>query len=124
MAGISTSYNLSARFKKHYCHVCNTRLQVNRASTVVNSESDESKDFDFSFGGGYAKMIGDVRFSKDVFFCETCNKDISIKEHRAYEMEKKGIRQIPKSKIRKTIESLIFPIGFVLLTIIWMYFFG
>ena len=33
-------------FKKHYCPNCNSRLEVKKASKIVNSKSIEAKNYD------------------------------------------------------------------------------
>lgn len=38
--------------KKHYCPVCGEELQKIKVSKIVNSKSEEAKDYDFSSPGG------------------------------------------------------------------------
>ena len=83
--GYSNSHSISARKGKHYCHVCNELLKISRKEKVVNSESEEAKDFDFYIGEGYT--MGNVKFSWDVYYCEKCDSEISIDNQRRYECE-------------------------------------
>lgn len=70
--------------KKHNCPNCGQQLTVKRVSRVINSESEEAKEFDFSFAGdGF--LGGDVEFSFEVFQCDACGKEYSIKELKAIE---------------------------------------
>ena len=39
--------------KKHYCPYCNERLEKTKTETVVNSKSEEAKNYDFSNGDGF-----------------------------------------------------------------------
>ena len=64
-------------FKKHYCPVCNEELKKVKVSRIVNSKSEEAKDFDFSSSGeGY--MIGNVKFIWTEFTCAKCRQNYSI----------------------------------------------
>ena len=73
------------RFKKHHCPVCNGLLTVTKVSKVVNSSSEEAKDYDFSSAD--TPMIGNIRFIRTAFHCHACDKVFSIWEIR--EIEKK-----------------------------------
>lgn len=64
--------------KKHYCPYCNERLEKNKTETIVNSESDEAKNCDFSNGDGF--MVGNIKFIRTIFRCNKCNKNYTIKE--------------------------------------------
>ena len=87
--GFSTSYSISGRIGKHYCQVCNELLVVKRREKIVNSESEEAKDFDFSFDGG--RKIGNIKFSWDVYYCAKCDSEISIKDQRKYERDQRKV---------------------------------
>ena len=72
--------------KKHYCKYCNGELIAKRIKKTVNSNSPEAKDFDFSASGdGF--LFGDVVFSFNVFYCQACDIELSIKEVSKYEHE-------------------------------------
>lgn len=70
-------------FKKHYCPECGTKLLRVKKSKIVNSNSPEAKDFDFTCGDSF--MVGDVEFIWNEFKCPTCNKHISVDEMRRIE---------------------------------------
>ena len=75
-------------FKKHHCPVCNGELKKIQVSKIVNSQSEEAKDFDFSSSGeGY--MIGNVKFIWTEFTCGSCNRNYSVNE--IYNYEKTGV---------------------------------
>ncbi len=75
--------------KKHDCPACGQQLTVKRVNRVINSKSEEAKDFDFAFSGdGF--LSGDVEFSFEVFFCDACDKEYSIKEMKAIERGQSG----------------------------------
>ena len=85
--GYSASYSISGRIGKHYCHTCNELLKIIRVEKVVNSESEEAKDFDFSFDEG--RKIGNVKFSRDIYYCAKCDSEISIRDQRQYERDRR-----------------------------------
>jgi len=69
---------LLAKFKKHYCPQCKAEFERVKTSRVVDSRSEEAKDYDFSCGDGY--MSGCVRFIQTEYKCHSCNKIYSLKE--------------------------------------------
>ena len=74
--------------KKHHCPVCNGELKKIKVSQIVNSQSEEAKDFDFSSSGdGYT--IGNVKFIWTEFACAGCNRNYSVNE--IYDYEKTGV---------------------------------
>lgn len=70
-------------FKKHYCPICNEKLEVKKISRVVNSKSSEAKNYDFSLGDSF--LVGDVEFIFYVFSCPKCNKQYSVQEMKRNE---------------------------------------
>ncbi len=46
--------------KKHDCPICGRLLRKVKISKVVNSNSEEAKDFDFSNGDTY--LTGNIKF--------------------------------------------------------------
>lgn len=77
--------------KKHFCPFCQCKLDVRRIRRLINSKSNEAKDYDFSFSGGdVGFMFGDVEFSLEVFYCPTCEKEFSIKEMKRIERENRN----------------------------------
>ena len=65
------------RFKKHHCPACNALLTTIKVSKVVNSKSEEAKNFDFSSGDTY--MVGNIKFIWTEFQCNVCNKYPPVK---------------------------------------------
>lgn len=63
-------------FKKHYCPNCKIKLRRIKVSKIVNSKSEEAKNFDFEFGNSF--MIGNVKFVWIEFQCPMCMRRISI----------------------------------------------
>ena len=66
--------------KKHYCPCCNVRLEKTKTKTVVNSESEEAKNYDFSNGDGF--LVGNIKFIRTVFRCNKFDKTFTIKEFK------------------------------------------
>ena len=79
---------LFVKWGKHFCPVCGEDLQKIKISKIVNSQSEEAKDYDFSSAGnGY--MIGNVKFIWTEFACAHCNRNYSVNE--IYDYEKTGV---------------------------------
>lgn len=70
-------------FKKHYCPVCGTKLSGIKTSKIVDSNSPEAKNYDFTLGDSF--MTGDVEFIWKEFYCPSCGKKIFVSEMRNYE---------------------------------------
>ena len=64
--------------KKHYCPYCNEKLEKTKTETIVNSKSEEAKNYDFSNGDGF--LVGNIKFIRTVFRCNKCDKTYTIKE--------------------------------------------
>ena len=75
------------RFKKHYCPTCLNLLTTTNVSKIVNSNSEEAKDYDFSSGDTY--MIGNIKFIWTEFLCTSCGKTYSLQEIRENEKKTK-----------------------------------
>ena len=79
---------LHMKWRKHFCPLCGEELQKIKISKIVNSQSEEAKDYDFSSSGdGY--MIGNVKFIWTEFACGNCNRNYSVNE--IYDYEKTGV---------------------------------
>ena len=65
-------------YEKHYCPYCNERLEKTKTETIVNSKSEEAKNYDFSNGDGF--LVGNIKFIRTVFRCNKCDKTYTIKE--------------------------------------------
>jgi RNase P subunit RPR2 len=76
--GYSKSYSISARIGKHFCPNCNELLRIIKKEEIINSESEEAKNYDFSFDEG--RKIGNIKFIYDVFYCEKCDLVLSVKD--------------------------------------------
>ncbi len=61
--------------KKHYCQKCNAKLNVVKDSKIVNSNSPEAQNYDFSLGDTY--LVGDVKFVFKVLECPDCKTRFS-----------------------------------------------
>jgi len=77
---------LFVKWRKHFCPLCDGELQKVKISKIVNSQSDEAKDYDFSSPGGDGYMIGNVKFIWTEFYCGKCNKNFSV--NTIYQTEK------------------------------------
>lgn len=64
--------------KKHFCPYCNEQLEKIKPETVVNSKSEEAKNYDFSSVDGF--LVGNIKFIRTAFRCNKCDKIYTIKE--------------------------------------------
>lgn len=65
--------------KKHYCPKCGTKLLRKKVSEIINSESQEAQNYDFSLSEGYL-IKGNVKFTHIEFYCNQCDKYYTVKE--------------------------------------------
>lgn len=65
-------------FKKHYCPCCGKKLVRQKVSEVINSDSEEAKNYDFEVADITVK--GNMKFTHIAFHCTSCQMDYSIKE--------------------------------------------
>ncbi len=64
--------------REHNCPLCGGKLRKEKASRVVNSKSEEAKDFDFAICDTHA--IGNVRFIWTEFRCDACQRSFRVNE--------------------------------------------
>lgn len=69
--------------KKHKCPYCGVTLKTQKVSKIVNSNSEEAKNFDFQSFDTF--MIGNVKFIWTEFLCPNCNRHFSIDEMKKIE---------------------------------------
>ncbi len=65
--------------KKHYCSACGSKLMRKKISKIINSQSPEAENYDFSDVDGYC-IKGNIKFTHIEFYCNQCNKHYTIKE--------------------------------------------
>ena len=75
------------RCKKHYCPVCNSELTITEVSKVVNSKSEEAKNYDFS--NVDTSLVGNVKFIYPELLCTECGRQYSVEEIKTYENKNK-----------------------------------
>ncbi len=77
---IVTRYNCSYFFlkKKHYCFNCDNILIKKKHEVIVNSQSEEAKNYDFFSVDTY--MHGNVKFRTFYFQCSKCGTIYQIDE--------------------------------------------
>lgn len=66
------------RLKKYCCPDCKNQLKAIKVSKVVNSKSEEARNFDFSSADTY--LTGNIKFVWTEFKCSACKKIYSISE--------------------------------------------
>ena len=87
--GISYEYCCSWFYlrKKHLCPNCITALGLKKREVIVNSESEEAKNYDFSCVDTYLR--GNIKFVTFYFECPSCQTAYEIKELKKLEKARK-----------------------------------
>ena len=65
-------------FKKHKCVDCKVKLKRKKVSKIINSESEEAKNYSFRLYRYTLK--GDVKFSWYEFECPICKKSFTLEK--------------------------------------------
>lgn len=90
------------KWGNHCCPICGEELKKIKVSKIVNSESEEAKDWDFSSGDVY--MYGDVKFIWTEFSCEKCDKIFSVDDVYRAEKDLKGLNAVQQRKLKENRE--------------------
>ena len=69
---------LYAVLKKHFCPICGSKLKFSYMSKIVNSDSPQSAEYDFSLADNY--LVGEIEFRKRCFYCPKCDLKISFND--------------------------------------------
>ena len=124
--GTVREYSFSARIGKHYCPYCNNLLQAKTKKRKIYYDSEEAKYYPTL--GGLLRGYTEVKW--DVFYCEKCDKDISIGDVFAYRraLEKAGgdidfntflkWKDIPGNRINKVLGILLICLAFTAIILI------
>ena len=85
MKGKIIQYNCSFYFlnKKHPCPECAHVLTKTKRSSVVNSFSEEAKNYDFVVNDTF--LVGDVEFVTYFFQCSNCGESYEIDDLKKIE---------------------------------------
>lgn len=90
--------------KKHYCEKCNAILAVKKKEKIVNSFSEEAKNYDFSSLDTY--LVGNIKFVTYYFECTGCKAVYENVELILLEREKRKEKiEAFKAKIQKRIRK-------------------
>lgn len=73
--------------KDHFCPNCNQLLEVAYIEKVVNSNSLEAHNYDFSMPYRGGAFIGNVLFRIRCFYCTSCEKAYRVKQIKEIEKE-------------------------------------
>ena len=76
-------------FKKHFCPTCKVRLERIKVSKIVNSQSPEAKNDDFTSAEGF--YVGDVKFIWKEFMCPSCGEHFTVNQVKCIEKEQKKL---------------------------------
>jgi DNA-directed RNA polymerase subunit M/transcription elongation factor TFIIS len=87
-----------AIFTNQFCPCCQALLEPRQIVKVVNSESPEAKDFDFSCLDG-GRFRGDVEFTFWVYYCKNCDREYTEKERVNYYKSLSAKKKVYKAGI-------------------------
>ena len=65
-------------FKQHKCVDCKVKLKRKKVSKIINSESEEAKNY--SFRVLHHSLKGNVKFSWYEFECPICKKSFTVEQ--------------------------------------------
>ena len=93
--GTITHYDCKESYlnKRHWCYDCGNVLEKQRREVIVNSESEEAKNYNFHMVDTYYR--GNIRFVSFYFKCSSCGKIYEVRDYinlekmRAKERRKK-----------------------------------
>ena len=87
--GISYQYNCSWFYlrKRHYCPNCEAILRRKKREVIVNSESEEAENYDFSCVDTY--LYGNIKFVTFFFECPSCKTVYEISELKTLEKRRR-----------------------------------
>ncbi len=81
---------LLMKWGTYFCPGCGGELEKIEASKVVNSRSEEAKNYDFSSPGGDGYMFGNVKFIWTEYKCTVCDGQYTVDE--VYQAEKSAAK--------------------------------
>ena len=81
--------------KTHFCPKCKAILELKKREVVVNSESEEAKDYDFSCVDTYLR--GTIKFVTFHFECPNCRTVFEIRELKKIEKALKRVNRKSKT---------------------------
>lgn len=105
---------------KHYCPNCKNKLKTVKVSKIVNRNSPEAKDYDFSSD---IVLTGDVEFIWKEFECPQCHKHYSVNELKKTEGIEITSPDNPHIKTHKK-QSIWDFIIFCLIAVVILYLFS
>lgn len=90
MHGKITQYDCSWFYlrRKHFCPNCKNTLERKKREVVVNSESEEAKNYDFSCVDTY--LHGNIKFVTFFFECPSCRMIYEISELKTLEKKQRS----------------------------------
>ena len=77
--------------KNHFCPTCEGKVDIVDVSRIVDSNSAEAENFDFSLSRK-TQMVGEIEFHWKEFECKECAKRYTIDEMKKIE----GVQEKPK----------------------------
>ena len=69
--------------KRKYCLACGEILENKKRVKIVNSQSEEAKNYNFHYVDGY--YYGNVRFIILYFACPKCGKEYEVRDYVKFE---------------------------------------
>ncbi len=87
--------------KQHYCYECGKILEKKKREVIVNSESEEAKNYDFHFVDSY--LCGNIRFISFYFECPECGKVYEIRDY--LNLEKMYKKKMRKEKLERLFKN-------------------
>jgi len=121
MKNIKYTAPIGMFIKKHYCPKCSNILTTHKIKKIVNSESEEAKDFDFTSDAidAMGHLVGDVEFIRYVYRCGNCDIEIINSDMIKHEREKIGKKE---RSWHKTLGLILFILSAVVFILFFIFF--
>ena len=119
--GKSKSLDGGSFFKKpHFCPKCKTKMEPVTIKKVVNSNSPDSKNYDFSLKRGIS-MAGNIEFSWKELKCPKCDFQITKEEMEKVEFDSLDYAQQVKYEKMQNLKAFLFMFGLILCAIFFIF---
>lgn len=108
----------------HFCPKCKTQMKPITVKQIVNSNSPEAKQYDFSINHE-THLVGNIEFSRDELKCPCCDYQLSIDEMQKFELDNMDVDQYKKHEKKEKLKVALFKVGlviFVLLLLIAIFY--
>ena len=107
--------------KAHFCPKCKAQLEIINVKKTVNSNSPESKQYDFSIEHGTG-LVGNIEFSWNELKCPHCDLQLTIEEMQKIELDNMDSDQLKKHERKEKLKVALFNLSLIIFVLILLFF--